>query len=104
MIKHEIKVEFSNSEALKTIIKKAYFDEGQMGKILGKNHFITVDESIDDVAYTIFKGLNSTTAKITNEEVIDGTMRFMIDENSGEIRLYPISIYCIQEEERYIFY
>jgi len=56
------------------------------------------------VAYTIFKGLNSATAKITNEEVIDGTMRFMIDETSGEIRLYPISIYCIQEEERYIFY
>jgi hypothetical protein len=104
MIKHEIKVEFSNSEALKTIIQKAYFEEGQMGKILGKNHFITVDESTDDVAYTIFKGLNSATAKITNEEVIDGAMRFMIDETQGEIRLYPISIYCIQEEEKYIFY
>jgi hypothetical protein len=75
-----------------------------MGKILGKNHFITIDESTDGVAYTIFKGLNSTTAKITNEEVIDGSMRFMIDETSDEIRLYPISIYCIQEEERYIFY
>ena len=104
MIKHEIKVEFSNSEALKTIIQKAYFEQGQMGKILGKNHFIIVDESTDDVAYTIFKGLNSATAKITNEEVIDGAMRFMIDETSGEIRLYPISIYCIQEEEKYIFY
>jgi hypothetical protein len=36
MIKHEIRVEFSNSEALKSIIQKAYFDEGYMGKILGK--------------------------------------------------------------------
>ena len=104
MIKHEIRVEFSNSEALKTIIQKAYFEEGQMGKILGKNHFITVDETKDDVAYAIFKGLNSATAKITNEEVIDGAMRFMIDETSGEIRLYAISIYCIHEEEKYIFY
>ena len=104
MIKHEIKVEFSNSEALKNIIQKAYFEEGQMGKIMGKENYITVNESTDDVAYSIFKGLNSATAKITNEEVIDGTMRFMIDETSGEIRLYPISIYCIQEEERYIFY
>ena len=104
MIKHEIKVEFSNSETLKSIIQKVYFEEGQMGKILGKNHFITIDESTDGVAYTILKGLNSTTAKIINEEVIDGYMRFMIDETSGEIRLYPISIYCIQEEERYIFY
>ena len=104
MIKHEIKVEFSNSEALKTLISKAYFEQGQMGKIMGKENFIKVDETTDEVAYTIFKGLNSATAKITNEEVIDGTMRFMIDETQGEIRLYPISIYCIQEEERYIFY
>ena len=42
--------------------------------------------------------------KITNEEVIDGAMRFMIDETQGEIRLYPISIYCIKEEDKYIFY
>jgi len=104
MIKHEIKVEFSNSEALKTLINKAYFEQGQMGKIMGKENYIKVDESTDDIAYTIFKGLNSTTAKITNEEVIDGTMRFMIDETQGEVRLYPISIYCIQEESKYIFY
>jgi hypothetical protein len=104
MIKQEIKVEFSNSEALKTLINKAYFEQGQMGKIMGKENYIKVDESTDDIAYTIFKGLNSTTAKITNEEVIDGTMRFMIDETQGEVRLYPISIYCIQEESKYIFY
>ncbi len=104
MIKHEIRVEFSNSEALKSIIQKAYFDEGYMGKILGKNHYITVSETNDDIAYTIFKGLNSATTKITNEEVIDGTMRFMIDETQGEIRLYPVSIYCIKEEDKYIFY
>ncbi len=104
MIKHEIKVEFSNTEALKNLINKAYFEEGYMGKIMGKDHFIKVDEATDDVAYTIFKGLNSVTAKITNEEVIDGAMRFMIDETQGEVRLYPISIYCIQEEDKYIFY
>jgi len=103
MIKHEIKVEFSNSEALKNLIQKAYFEEGYMGKIMGKENYIKVDETIDDVAYTIFKGLNSVTAKITNE-IIDGAMRFMIDETQGEVRLYPISIYCIQEEDKYIFY
>ncbi len=103
MIKHEIKVEFSNTEALKNLINKAYFEEGYMGKIMGKNNYIKVDESVDDIAYTVFRGLNSTTAKITNE-IIDGTMRFMIDETQGEVRLYPISIYCIQEEDKYIFY
>lgn len=103
MIKHEIKVEFANSEILKTLINKAYFEQGYMGKIMGKDNFIKVDESVDDVAYTIFKGLNSATAKITNE-IIDGSMRFMIDETQGEVRLYPISIYCIEEDGRYIFY
>ena len=103
MIKHEIKVEFSNSEALKNLIQKAYFEEGYMGKIMGKENYIKVDESVDDIAYTIFKGLNGITAKITNE-IVDGAMRFMVDETQGELRLYPISIYCIQEEERYIFY
>lgn len=103
MTKHEIRVEYSNSETLKTIIEKSYFEEGQMGKILGKNNFISIDES-DDINYTIFKGLNGVTAKITNEEVIDGAMRFMVDETQGDLRLYPISIYCIKEENRYIFY
>ncbi len=103
-MKHEIKVEFSNSEALKKIIEKAYFEEGYVGKIMGKNHFIKVDEEVDDISYVIFKGLHNATVKITNNDVIDGAMRFIIDEESGEVRLYPISIYCVKEEERYIFY
>ena len=103
MVKHEIKVEFNNSEALRKIIETAYFDEGFGGKILGKKHYITINES-DDINYTIFKDLNNVTVKITNDEVIDGAMRFVIDENEGEVRLYPISIYSIKEENRYIFY
>lgn len=103
-MKHEIKVEFSNGEILKKIIEKAYFEEGLSGKIIGKENFIIVNEEVDDVSYAIFKGLNNATVKITNLEVIDGSMRFMIDETSGELRLYPISIYCVKEEERYTFY
>ena len=103
MVKHEIKVEFNNSEALRKIIETAYFEEGFGGKILGKKHYITIDES-DDINHTIFKDMNNVTVKITNEEVIDGTMRFVIDETEGEVRLYPISIYSIKEENRYIFY
>jgi hypothetical protein len=103
MVKHEIKVEFNNSEALRKIIETAYFDEGFGGKILGKKHYITIDES-DDINHTIFKDMNNVTVKITNDEVIDGSMRFVIDETEGEVRLYPISIYSIKEENRYIFY
>ena len=103
-MKHEIKVEFSNSNALKQIIEKAYFEEGLVGKILGQTHFIKVDESVDEICFAIFKGLNNTTIKITNSEVIDGSMRFMIDETNDEIRIYPISIYCVKEDNLYSFY
>jgi len=103
MVKHEIKVEFEKSEELKSLIEKAYFEEGMAGKILGKEHFITIGKE-DDINWTIFNGLHNTTVKITNADTIDGTMRFVIDESEDQIRLYPISIYCIKEEDKYIFY
>ena len=101
MVKHEIKVELSDSATIQTLIEKSYFKEGFKGKILGKKNFLTIDES-DEINHTIFKGLNNATVKITNE-IIDGSMRFMVDETEGEIRLYPISIYCVKEE-KYSFY
>ena len=103
MVKHEIKVELKSTEEIKKIIELAYFEEGFGGKILGKKHFLTITEQ-DDVNWTIFNGLHNATVKITNEDIIDGTMRFVIDESEGDIRLYPISIYCIKEEDKYIFY
>jgi hypothetical protein len=103
MVKHEIKVELDKTEEIRQIIEKAYFEEGFAGKIAGKNHYLTIEES-DDINYSIFSGLNNVTVKIINEEVIDGTMRFVIDETDGNIKLYPISVYCIKEEDRYSFY
>jgi hypothetical protein len=103
MVKHEIKVELNKTEEIRQIIEKAYFEEGFGGKIIGKNHFLTIEQE-DDINYSIFSGLNNVTVKIINEEVIDGTMRFVIDETDGQIKLYPISVYCIKEEDRYIFY
>jgi hypothetical protein len=102
MIKHEIKVEISKSEELEKIIEKAYFEDGLVGKILGKKHYMVIDDS-DEINHTIFKGLDGATVKVTNEDVIDGSMRFIVDETEGEVRLYPISIYCIKED-RYSFY
>ncbi len=102
MTKHEIKVELNDSKSITNIIESSYFQDGQMGKILGKKDYLTIDES-DDINHVIFKGLNNATVKITNE-VVDGYMRFMIDETQGDIRLYPISIYCIKENDKYTFY
>lgn len=104
MVKHEIKVEFSDTETLKSLIEKSYFEEGFKGKILGKKHYLTIADE-DDVNYTIFKGLNNATVKLLNESV-DGSFRVLVDESEGDIRLYPISTYCIKEDEseKYSFY
>jgi hypothetical protein len=104
MVKYEIKVEFSNTDSLKSIIEKAYFIEGDSGKIIGKDYFLEIDKEKDDVTFTILKGLHNATVKITNNEIIEGSMRFLIDESQNNIRISPISIYCIKEEGKYIFY
>lgn len=103
MVKHEIRVELKKTEEIQKLIQLAYFEEGFGGKIIGKKHFLSITQE-DDVNWTIFNGLHNSTVKVVNEDIIDGTMRFVIDESEGEVRLYPISIYCIKEEERYIFY
>ena len=103
MVKHEIKVELNKTEEIRQIIEKAYYEEGFGGKIIGKKHFLTINQE-DDINWTIFNGLHNSTVKIVNEEIIDGTMRFVIDESEGEVRLYPISIYCIKEDDKYSFY
>lgn len=103
MVKHEIRVELKKTEEIQKLIQLAYFEEGFGGKIIGKKHFLSITQE-DDVNWTIFNGLHNSTVKVVNEDIIDGTMRFVIDESESEVRLYPISIYCIKEEERYIFY
>jgi hypothetical protein len=103
MVKHEIKVEILKTEEIKSLIENAYFKEGDRGKIIGKKHFLEIKED-DDINYTIFKGLDGATVKVLNSDIIDGNMRFLVDETKGDIRLYPISIYAIVENDKYIFY
>ena len=103
MVKHEIKIELEKTEEIRNIIQKAYYEDGFGGKIVGKKHYLLIEKS-DDVSWNLFTGLHNVTVKITNEEIIDGAMRFVIDESEDDIKLYPISIYCIEEDERYIFY
>jgi len=103
MVKHEVKVGMTNVEEIRSLIEKAYYEDGDHGKIMGKKHYLVIDES-DDINYTIFNGLDGATVKIVNEELIDGSMRFMVDESEDEVRLYPISIYCIKEQDKYSFY
>jgi hypothetical protein len=104
MIKYEIKVELPYNEELKSVIKGAYFSNGNDGKICDSNkHYIKIPYS-DEVNYAIFRGLNSCTVKILNSTLIDGSMRFMVTEDTDGLKLNPISIYCIKDANKYIFY
>lgn len=102
MIKQEIKIELSDILSIRDLIEKSYFEDGQFGKIVNNKFFLEIKET--DINYDFFKGLNNVTVKISNDEIIDGFMRFIIDESDEKIKLYPISIYCIKENEKYIFY
>jgi hypothetical protein len=104
-MKSEIKIEFSNKKELKKVIEKAYFEEGYLGKLLTKNNFVEVTPEVDDILYTVVKGLNNATIKITNNELIDGSCRFIVDDTGDNPKLFPISMYCIVDDnKKYIFY
>jgi len=103
MTKNELRIEYTDNKILEDLIQKSYFKQGQMGKLLGQKNFIEVTPK-DDIMYTIINGLNNVTIKITNKEVIDGAIRCIIDDNGKSVKVYPISIYCVNEEDRYTFY
>jgi len=104
MINNELKVEISNDDLIENLIKNAYFVDGYMGKLLTNKHYIEIDKN-DSTNYIIFKNLNNETAKISNINLIDGYLRVIISETEYDnIKLYPISMYCITENKKYIFY
>lgn len=101
MLKHEVKIEFDNSEVLESIIQNTYFN-GSNGKISGKENKLTITDEYSDV-YEVLKELNNATVKISNQSIIEGTMRFIVEKLESSVELTPISTYCIKED-RYIFY
>jgi hypothetical protein len=104
-MKSEIKIEFSNNKELNKIIQKAYFEEGYLGKLLTSSNFIEITSDVDDIFYTVVKGLNNATIKVTNNELIDGSCRFIVDDTGENPKIYPISMYCIVDDnKKYIFY
>ena len=103
MLKHEVKVELQNSEKLKDIFEKTYFEESN-GKINGNKNFFSFTENEDPEAFEVLNQLNNTTVKICNIDIIDGSARFVVEKDIDSRKLYPASIYCIKEDDKYSFY
>jgi hypothetical protein len=101
-MKYELKIEFKDKKQLETTIQKSYFEDGTLGKLVGKKSYVTIGS--EDPLFIIFKGLNNITVKLINEEMIDGSMRCVVDETDKVINLYPINNYCIIEDKKYSFY
>lgn len=101
-MKYELKIEFTKNEELKSLIEKSYFETGTKGKLVGQKESLKIQK--EDPLYIIFKGLNNMTVRLHNHDLIDGSLRLVVDEHDWGVNLYPCSIYCIVEEEKYSFY
>jgi hypothetical protein len=102
-MKYEIKIHFQNNDKLKSVIEKSYFEDGTLGKLVGKKSFLKIERG--DSLYNTLRGLDKMFVKISNEDMIDGSMRLSIDESEIDfIKLIPINNYCIVEKEKYCFY
>ena len=95
-----MKIEYGGKD-LKEVIINSYFADGSMGKLSEKHHLNIPNE---DPIYIMLKGLDNMTVRITNEELIDGCSRFVVDEYNDHIKLFPCSNYCIVENNKYSFY
>lgn len=97
-----MKIEFDKKKELESVIKKSYFSD-ENGKLCSKKTFLKIEKK--DPIYIMVKGLNNMTVRITNQEIVDGTVRFIVDDtHENYIHLIPCSIYCIVENEKYSFY
>lgn len=97
-----MKIEFSDKKQLKWLIDKCYFEDND-GKLKNRDNFLTISKN--EPIYIMLKGLNNMTVRITNNQLIDGCSRFVIDEtDSNDVKLYPCSIYCIIDQGKYSFY
>ena len=101
-MKYELKIEIKDKNQLTQVIEESYFKTGTKGKLVGKQSSIKIDK--EDPLFIVFKGLNNMTAKIINDELIDGSVRCVVDETSEVISLFPVNPYCIIEDEKYSFY
>lgn len=103
-MKFEPKLEFKESQELKQIIEKNYFELGDRGKITSKLNRFPLRITKEDPNYIMFKGWNNNIVRLTNDEIMTSSLKFIVEEVQDEVNLYPINTYCVLEDEKYSFY
>lgn len=99
-MKSEIKLELNNRELLSDFLKKSY----DVDVIKGNNNSLLIKKSDDKDFYNTLKESDGIVVRVTNKDVIDGFCRFIVEKNSKGIKLYPMSIYCILDDDKWIFF
>lgn len=96
-MKHELRFEFKDTKLLSSFIELCYND----GILTDKNKKMTFDKTSH--IYNLCKGLSNLTVRIWNDEILDGTMRLIIDDTINEVSLYPCSIVYVMDNNKYSF-
>lgn len=96
-MKYELRIEIKDTNLLLELIKNSY----KNGILTDKNQKLTYSK--DTYIYNLCKGLTNLTARLYNENIIDGTAKFIVVEEEDGVNLYPCSIYCEYENNKYTF-
>jgi hypothetical protein len=96
-MKHELKFEFKDTKTLLPFIESCYGN----GVLVDKTKKMTFDKTSH--FYSLCKGLSNLAVRIWNDEIIDGTMRFIIEEHPENVDLYPCSIIYEMDNNKYSF-
>ena len=96
-MKHELKIEYKDTKTFSAFIKETYDN----GILTTKNSKMKFEKNSN--IYSICKGLSNHTIRLTNDELIEGSLRFSIQEENDTIYLYPCSIIYEMEGNKYSF-
>lgn len=102
-MKYEIKLELKKDFIEKSIVD-TYFNNDLLYKGTISKSPSPIIIKYTDNEYEILKGLTNGICKVFNEELIDGSMKCIIEENEDIINLIPCSLFCIFEDKKYSFY
>jgi hypothetical protein len=96
-MKNELKIDFKETQILKQLLQDSYNE----GVISNTNNKIVFEE--DTPNYLLCKGLHNLTVRLWNDELIDGPLRCIIQEEESYISLYPCSIHYEIDNNKYSF-
>jgi hypothetical protein len=96
-MKYELKIDFKDTKLFLDYIKSCY----NGGVLVDKTKKLIFDNTT--TVFPLCKGLTNLCARLYNDEIIDGSLRFIINEENDLVSLTPCSIYYEIDNNKYSF-